>query len=358
MIVISGALVLVALVLLVLGLTMQDLNFVYGSIGVSLVSFVFLVIGILQRRGDTPQPAAAGGPDVREDGAAAKAPAQEPAPAEPVAVPVARSSSRRVSAPVVEEEYDDAPEMDEDEEIGGTVLVVPGRPRYHVEGCRYLTGKEVDEVDVLDAREDGFTACGVCKPDDALADVETPAVGLVPAVAAVEEPDVEESDVQEPEPEPEPQPAPLPSRRAAAKKASSVRAPRETAVVERPAKKAPARAAKAAPAAPVAAEPDPLEQVAAGRGAKASRTSPAKAAPAPAAKKAPAKAPAKAAKAAEPAPAAPTATRRTGTVVVIPERGRFHKADCRYVRGVDEAEVLTKAQATKQGFEACGVCKP
>ena len=51
MIVISGALVLVALVLLVVGLTMEDLPFVYGSIGTSLLAFVFLVVGVLQRRG-------------------------------------------------------------------------------------------------------------------------------------------------------------------------------------------------------------------------------------------------------------------------------------------------------------------
>ncbi|HWH28642.1 MAG TPA: hypothetical protein VNU26_06705, partial [Mycobacteriales bacterium] len=75
MIVISGALVLVALVLLVLGLTMTDLNFVYGSIAVSLISFVFLVIGILQRRGEQPAEAGAtaAGPAVTEDADAATA---------------------------------------------------------------------------------------------------------------------------------------------------------------------------------------------------------------------------------------------------------------------------------------------
>lgn len=53
MIVISGVLVLVALILLVIGVTMQELDFVYASIVVSLVSLVFLVIGILQRRGSS-----------------------------------------------------------------------------------------------------------------------------------------------------------------------------------------------------------------------------------------------------------------------------------------------------------------
>ena len=52
MIVISGALVLVALVLLILGITLPGLSYVYASIVVSLVSGVFLGIGILLRRGD------------------------------------------------------------------------------------------------------------------------------------------------------------------------------------------------------------------------------------------------------------------------------------------------------------------
>ncbi|MFN2522307.1 MAG: hypothetical protein ABR614_03215, partial [Mycobacteriales bacterium] len=52
MIVISGALVLVALVLLIIGLVSTSLPFVYASIAVSVVSFVFLLIGILQRRNE------------------------------------------------------------------------------------------------------------------------------------------------------------------------------------------------------------------------------------------------------------------------------------------------------------------
>jgi hypothetical protein len=51
-IVISGALVLVALVLLVIGLVSSELAFVYASIAVSVVSFAFLIVGIMQRRGE------------------------------------------------------------------------------------------------------------------------------------------------------------------------------------------------------------------------------------------------------------------------------------------------------------------
>ena len=140
MIVISAALVVVALILLVIGLVVPSLGFVYASIAVSLASFAFLIRGILSRRGELPAAVADG------DVASPVAPLDDEA-----VVPVVR---RTVQAPAA---------------TGGLVLVVAGRPRYHVEGCRYLVGKDADTVDVNDAREDGFTACGVCRPDESLA---------------------------------------------------------------------------------------------------------------------------------------------------------------------------------------------
>jgi hypothetical protein len=44
-------------------------------------------------------------------------------------------------------------------------------------------------------------------------------------------------------------------------------------------------------------------------------------------------------------------------VVVIPDRDKFHKQGCRYAKGPG-AMSLTKAQARRQGYKACGVCKP
>lgn len=70
MIVISGALVLVALVLLVIGLIQPELGFVYASIAVSVAAFVFLIIGVLQRRGEliSPSQAPTDPPDVPASG--------------------------------------------------------------------------------------------------------------------------------------------------------------------------------------------------------------------------------------------------------------------------------------------------
>jgi hypothetical protein len=294
-IVISGALVLVALVLLVLGLTMTDLSFVYGSIAVSLISFVFLVIGILQRRGEQPAIATSAGPDVVED---------DGAPATAVPASAAAKTGGAGPVPVVEH----VPGDDVAHVGGATVLVVPGRPRYHVDGCRYLAGKDVEEVDVESARAQ-YSASGVCKPDAALAASAEPADDDAYEVTDAVDDEVVDTGVPGAEDVDE-EPVPAPVRRTASRSGSTA-----VAAEPRP-RKAPAR--KAAPRTrAVAAEP-----------------------------------------AAATEPAAAAAPARRGKVVVIPERGRFHTADCRFVRDALGTEELTRTQAARQGYQACGVCKP
>ncbi len=48
------------------------------------------------------------------------------------------------------------------------VLVVDGRPRYHVPGCVHLHGRETEPLPVGEAVELGFTPCALCEPDSAL----------------------------------------------------------------------------------------------------------------------------------------------------------------------------------------------
>jgi hypothetical protein len=326
-IVISGALVLVALVLLIIGVVSQSLPFVYSSIAVSLVSLVFLVIGILQRRGET----------VPATGGAASPEAEPSRDADGVTAVIPSQGSRRIrqDEPVAEADPAPAETADEELEAGGTVLVVAGRPRYHVGGCRYLTGKSAEPVDVQDAREEGFTPCGVCKPDESLEQAAD-----VVAELGASEPQDGESVVEEDVPGVEVRPA----RRAAGggtravtpAKGTPAKASRSSAA------KAPSKAAKSAPA------------TSGRKPATAAAAVPVKAVKAPG--RAAAKAPSRAAGAA--AAAAPAAARRPGSVVVIPDRGKFHTSQCRYVRDVDGAEVLSKSAATRQGYTACGVCKP
>lgn len=62
----------------------------------------------------------------------------------------------------------------------------------------------------------------------------------------------------------------------------------------------------------------------------------------------------------EPPARAPAPRRRTSaeaTVVVIPDRDKYHKETCRYARS-PAAMTLTKAQARRQGYKQCGICKP
>jgi hypothetical protein len=52
------------------------------------------------------------------------------------------------------------------------VLVVDEHPRYHLEGCRFLSGRETFPLPLDEARTDGFTPCALCAPDRNLADRE------------------------------------------------------------------------------------------------------------------------------------------------------------------------------------------
>jgi hypothetical protein len=50
------------------------------------------------------------------------------------------------------------------------VLVVDEHPRYHLAGCAHLAGRTTIPLPLDEARTDGFTPCGVCRPDATLAD--------------------------------------------------------------------------------------------------------------------------------------------------------------------------------------------
>jgi len=52
--------------------------------------------------------------------------------------------------------------------LASEVLVIDGRPRYHVSGCVHLLGRESEPLPVGEAVELGFSPCGMCEPDSAL----------------------------------------------------------------------------------------------------------------------------------------------------------------------------------------------
>jgi hypothetical protein len=56
-------------------------------------------------------------------------------------------------------------------------------------------------------------------------------------------------------------------------------------------------------------------------------------------------------------PAARKAPAASAMVVVVPDRDKYHKESCRYAKN-PAAMTMSKAAARRQGYTACGVCKP
>jgi hypothetical protein len=216
-IVISGGLVLVAIALLIGGLASSGLALVWASIAVSLLSAVFLAVGVYQRRNETP--------------------GSELTPAAGPASGDSADGVRTVTATATADEPAESDGLTDEAVIaGGTVYVVVGRPRYHVEGCRYLAGKDSEERDVAAALDEGYSPCGVCKPDAALATLgATFGDESAAPVETVDEPVDEPASVLSDEPVTLTK-APAKKTAAAAKKApakKSAAAPMVVAVVDR-----------------------------------------------------------------------------------------------------------------------------
>ncbi|MET8047648.1 hypothetical protein ABZU75_08580 [Streptosporangium sp. NPDC005286] len=180
MILISAGLVLTAIVLLIVGIVLAKPFLVMWSIAVSVLSAVFLVIGALLRRHELfPGGQAGAAPPLPEKGPMPAGsvpvphgvPNQPPVPPHMMAqhgmrqqTPVAPTQPRRgpvagsATATVARRGALDA---------GAIVLVIPGRKRYHVAGCRQLAGRDHEELTHEEAREEGFTPCTTCLPEPA-----------------------------------------------------------------------------------------------------------------------------------------------------------------------------------------------
>ncbi len=259
MIVLSVALVVMAAVLLIVGIITKGVVVIYLSIAASAAAAALLFLGV---RGSRPN--AEGSGESLEPSA--------PALRRPVA-----SGGGAVAVPVADDLGDDGADIGAEGDASslGSVMVVSGRPRYHRSGCRFLSGREdAEQIPVEEAREVGFTPCGVCKPDEALAVAAVHVRGL----------DVERAEAQwtgagapvddEGEPPVEPVEDRIP----------------------------PAGGANASPA--------------------------------------------------------DRSTLPREVVVVIPDRGKYHRAECRFVRNVEGTMSLTRDGASQKGYGACGVCKP
>jgi hypothetical protein len=204
-IVTSLVLILGAVALLVLGLMNGSSGLLVGSIGTSLLAAVALVVGVRQAASarslaeldeaeqfDGDEDDWTHRSSHREEPVRQVAPPRDPERSASWADERARErepvAEGRVSVgPTVPTQttHDDDPEDEDppDEPVAQRVtaadaarvarmstdvLVIDGRPRYHVAGCVHLLGRPFEPLPVSDAVELGFSPCGLCEPDSAL----------------------------------------------------------------------------------------------------------------------------------------------------------------------------------------------
>ena len=175
MILVSAGLVLTAIVLLIAGFVLGQAYLVMWSIAISLLSAVFLVIGALLRRHELfPGGHAGAAPAFPQKGPVPAGPLPAPhmmpnqtSPHPPQMMPRGMQQTATVAAqPRLSPMARPVPAARQGPlDDGAIVLVIPGRKRYHVAGCRQLVGRDHEELTHEEAREEGFTPCTTCLPE-------------------------------------------------------------------------------------------------------------------------------------------------------------------------------------------------
>jgi hypothetical protein len=112
---------------------------------------------------------------------AAEAPreARREAPGDPTAGTAAGAAATGSANPAEEFEDEDPPDEPAPQVVSAAdtarvarlsvdVLVIDGRPRYHLPGCVHLLGRESEPLPVSEAVELEFTPCSLCEPASAL----------------------------------------------------------------------------------------------------------------------------------------------------------------------------------------------
>ncbi len=197
MIVVSLLLFLAGVGLLAAGLVSESITMEVGSIGAALLAAMVLYLGV-RRRGTPAEPDESPGPqnftplpsasasdwsDPQREGPAGSSERADwhPDPADG-AVPAADSSHEWADFEALEAAEAMAGSDEPDEEVvspadaqrvagrDDDVLVVDGRPRYHLELCAALGDDETVPLPVSEAREAGFTPCARCRPDSHILD--------------------------------------------------------------------------------------------------------------------------------------------------------------------------------------------
>jgi hypothetical protein len=153
-IVVSIVLVAVACGMLLAGLLSGSDPLYYGSIVSSVLAALALVVGVRRLpAARIPEE------DFDRAGAPPLAPSRVPSP------------PRDAGAEEVSEPPDEPPrellsgaDLDRVANLGTPVVVIDGRPRYHLSDCLSLLGRSVERLPVSEAAELGFSPCGQCSP--------------------------------------------------------------------------------------------------------------------------------------------------------------------------------------------------
>ncbi|MGY1842939.1 hypothetical protein [Modestobacter sp. SYSU DS0875] len=213
MVLIAALLVLIAVGLLVAGVVQGEPVLQWSSFAVSALATVLIGIGALRNRAGRARPPEVRTPYHPQDPPAEPAPPVAPSPGSgsrpgsslgDLARPGEEEVVRRVAPPPVPPSSpvlprvggstrwgDGPPPAAPAEQVAASgepppedvefsdlllimdltdeVLVVDEHPRYHVAGCPRLAAVATIPIPLLQARNDGFTPCGVCTPDRAMA---------------------------------------------------------------------------------------------------------------------------------------------------------------------------------------------
>ncbi len=185
MIVVSGVLVLIALVLLILGFVVA-IGFTYSAIGCAAVAAVLVLIDYVRRpaRGSgrrAPAPTQSAHDNDDED-RSRRAPRVDQVDQVDQAHGEGAGDDEAALdlGPARGGPGDDggfpketAPAAVATEQPGGSVFVLPGRPHFHARRCAAVGHEaagepdsvgDIDELDLAQAQERGFTPCEVCRP--------------------------------------------------------------------------------------------------------------------------------------------------------------------------------------------------
>ncbi|MGY1803918.1 hypothetical protein ACI78T_11625 [Blastococcus sp. SYSU D00922] len=176
MILAAGLLVLAGLGLFVGGVLTGVTALYWGCVAACVVAAVLLFVARRQIA-TAPAKAPATSPAERATTSATPtAPAAETGEgaAAPAGATAASATETAVEEPVAEQGDPSVEEVEVTDllivvDLKDEVLVVDEHPRYHLPGCRYLSGHTPIPLPLDEARTDGFTPCAVCAPDRNLA---------------------------------------------------------------------------------------------------------------------------------------------------------------------------------------------